>query len=233
VPVYESADHILAEEKEIPDYCLNEEDFNLVRDYYHYLGDDKIILVNYDATPRVLIKIKDSFSRPNDYYKTEKNSIPISKPDLILSNIINHFSLIPEKFRGFERVEKGKFIVHFERIRFNPQKKNLEEFLEKVKEVSLINKKEKKIYELQLELFKAGLKGQDLFSKDFNSIKIKYIPNHYYYPIVLSEPKHKIDYLNHIITEESEIKFIKELDDYLAERNNLFDKKLIGGFFQN
>jgi len=237
VPVYESADHILAEEKEIPDYCLNEEDFNLVRDYYHYLGDDKIILANYDAAPRVLIKIKDSFSKPNDYYKTEKTSIPINKPGLILSNIINHFSLIPEKFRGFERVEKGKFIVHFEGIRFNPQKKNLEEFLRNIESVKNYNLGKRKRKQLEIDFRNDKISQQEFDEsiekiikkykpeEQFNGIKIKYIPNHYYYPVVLSEPKHKIDYLNHIITEESEIKFIKELDDYLAERNNLFDKK--------
>jgi superfamily II DNA or RNA helicase len=225
VPVYKPAENILAEEKEIPAYYLNEQDFNLVRNYYRYLDDERIILVNYDTAPGVLIKIKESFSRPKDYYKTKGDSIPINKPDLILANIINHFSLTPEKFERFEQVKKGKFIVHFEKIKFNPQNKNLKEFLEKVKEVNLINKKEEKVYKLQLQLFKQGFKDQDLFSKNFNGIKIKYVPNHYYYPIILSEPKQKIDYLNHIIQEESEIKFIKELDEYLAEEDNLFNKK--------
>ena len=225
VPVYKPAEYILAEKKEIPPYHLSEEDFNLVKNYYNFLADDRIILINYDANPKILKKIKESFSCVDEYYKIEKETIAVNKPDLILSKIINHFSLIPEKFDGFEMIEKGKFIVHFEKIKFNSKTKNLEKFLEELKEVRLINKKEEKIKKLQLSLFKEGIRDKDLFSKPFNGIKIKYVPNHYYYPLILSESQHKIDYLNHIINEESEVKFIKELDEYLAKEGNLFDKK--------
>jgi len=114
--------------------------------------------------------------------------------------------------------------VHFEKVKFSKLEK-LDEFLKKMEEVKSIEKKEEKIKSLQLKLFEEGIKDKDLFSQPFNGIKIKYVPNHYYYPIILSEPKHKIGYLNHIITEESEIKFIKELDEYLMKENNLFNKK--------
>jgi len=224
VPVYKSAEHILAEEGEITRYHLNKEDFNLTKNYYNYLADDRIILMNYDATPQVLEKIKESFIKEDKYYKFEENLMAIDNPALILSKIINHFSLIPEKFDHFEKIEKGKFIVHFERIRFNSKTKNLEKFLENVKEIRLINKKEEQIKKLQLALFREGIKNQDLFSRPFNGIKIKYVPNHYYYPLILSDSRYKIDYLNHIITEKSEVDFIEELDKYLNE-DNLFNEK--------
>jgi hypothetical protein len=114
VPVYKSADYILAEEKEITRYHLNEEDFNLTKDYYHYLADDRIVLMNYETTPQVLKKIKESFNKETEYYKFDENLIASNKPESILSKIINHFALRPEKFDHFEKVEKGKFIVHFE-----------------------------------------------------------------------------------------------------------------------
>jgi superfamily II DNA or RNA helicase len=224
IPVYKDADHILAEEKEPPKYILSEEDFNLTKKYFEYLADDRILLMLYETTPEVLSFIKNSFNSHRDYYQFEDKEY-IGKPQLLLSQIINHFSLIPEKFKNFEKLEKGKFIIHFESIKFNLEIKNLNEFLEKINEVKSIEKKEKKIRELQLKLFEEGIKEQDLFSRPFDGIKIKYVPNHYYYPIILSEPKHKIDYLNHIITEESEINFIKDLDRYIAEENNLFNKK--------
>jgi len=225
VPVYKSTDYILAEEREIIRYSLNKEDFNLTKNYYNYLADDRIVLMNYDTTPKILEKVRESFLKEEIYYKFEENLIAINNPALILSKVINHFSLIPEKFDRFEKIKKGKFIVHFERIRFNPERKNLNSFLKRIQEVGLISRKEEKIKKLQLELFKEGIIDKDLFSQPFNGIKIKYIPNHYYYPVILSEPKHKIDYLSHIITEGSEIEFIKELDEYLAKEDNWFDKK--------
>jgi hypothetical protein len=231
VPVYKSADYILAEEKEITRYHINEEDFNLTKDYYHYLEDDRIILMNYETTPQVLKKIKESFNKETEYYKFDENLIAYNKPELILSKIINHFALRPEKFDHFEKVEKGKFIVHFERIKFNPSKKIFKDFIEALKAVKSISNKEERIKKLQMQLFAEGIKDNDLFSQKFNGIKIKYIPTHYYYPVIISDMKYKIDYLNHIINEESEVNFIKELDEYLAKEDNLFNKKFDWWFF--
>ena len=231
VPVYKPADCILAESREPTKYVLNKKDFSLVKNYFEYLGDERIVLVNHNTDQKVLNVLKRSFNESINYYRFEEEIMSINKPVLILSKILDHFSLIPEKFDRFEKVKRGKFIVHFERVRFNPDKRNLEKFLKKIKEVGEINKKEKKIKELQLKLFEEGIKEQDLFSRPFNGIKIKYVPNHYYYPIILSETKQKISYLNHIIDVESEVKFIKELDEYLARENNLFDKKFDWWFF--
>ncbi|MHB8280302.1 MAG: hypothetical protein ACYDIA_22010 [Candidatus Humimicrobiaceae bacterium] len=47
-------------------------------------------------------------------------------------------------------------------------------------------------------------------------VKIKYLANHYYLPVVVSE-KEKVDYLNHIIDVESEIKFIEQFEEYLKK----------------
>jgi len=231
VPVYKSAEHILAEEEEIPRFHLNKEDFNLTKNYYNYLADDRIILMNYETTLQVLKKIKESFNKETEYYKFDENLIASNKPELILSKIINHFALRPEKFDHFEKVEKGKFIVHFERIKFNPSKKIFKDFIEALKAVKSISNKEERIKKLQMQLFAEGIKDSDLFSQKFNGVKIKYIPNHYYYPVIISEMRDKIDYLNHIINEESEVNFIKELDEYLAKEDNLFNKKFEWWFF--
>ncbi len=222
VPVYKKADHILAEEKKPPKYILSNEDFKLAKIYFDYFDDKRVLLVKHGLEPRLLKTIGDSFIEEDIYYKKEQ--VPtILDPELIFSRIINHFSVIPEKFKSFEKVTPGKFIVHFEKIRFSKIER-LDEFLKKLETIRKIEEKEKQIEELQLQLYKAG-REQDLFSEPFDGIKIKYVPNHYYYPLILAETRYKIDYLNHIIKEESEVKFIKELDDYLAKEDNLFDKK--------
>jgi len=223
VPVYKPASYILADAKEPKSYVLEKDDFNLVKKYFEYFEDKRVFLAKYETEPKIVKTIEKSFEGPLNYYKFEGETAVLN-PDIILSRIVDHFSLIPEKFDYFEKVEKGKFIVHFEKARFSKLEK-LDEFLKKMEEVKSIEEKEEKIKSLQLKLFEEGIKDKDLFSQPFNGIKIKYVSNHYYYPIILSEPKHKIGYLNHIITEESEIKFIKELDDYLMRGSNLFNKK--------
>src|SRR5699024_3691517 len=47
-----------------------------------------------------------------------------------------------------------------------------------------------------------------------NGIRIKYIPEHYYLPIITSENS-KVDYITHIIKENSEYEFINDLESYI------------------
>lgn len=223
VPVYKPASYILADAREPKSYVLGKNEFNLVKNYFEYFDDKRVILVKYETEPKILKTIEKSFNEPLNYYKFEEKTTTLN-PEIVLSSIIDHFSIIPEEFDRFDRVERGRFIVHFEKVKFSKLER-LNEFLEKMEEVKSIEAKEEKIRNLQLKLFEEGIRDQDLFSRPFNGIKIKYVPNHYYYPVILSETKHKIDYLNHIITEESEVKFIKELEEYLTREDNLFNKR--------
>ncbi len=54
-------------------------------------------------------------------------------------------------------------------------------------------------------------------------IKIKYLANHYYLPMIVSETE-KIDYLNHIINVDSEVRFIEQLEEYLAKPDSIFSQ---------
>ena len=53
-------------------------------------------------------------------------------------------------------------------------------------------------------------------------LKIRYVANHYYIPVILSGEKEQIDYIKHIIQTPSEVKFLNELEDYLAKADNKF-----------
>jgi len=54
------------------------------------------------------------------------------------------------------------------------------------------------------------------------ALKIKNIAKHYYVPLLLSEEE-KIDYIRHIIHVESEVRFIKQLEEYLKKDTHLFN----------
>lgn len=69
----------------------------------------------------------------------------------------------------------------------------------------------RKEYERQVTLFEQA--GN--FEIKNQKIKIKYLANHYYLPVIVSETE-KIDYLNHIINVEGEVRFIEQLEEYLA-----------------
>jgi hypothetical protein len=73
-------------------------------------------------------------------------------------------------------------------------------------------------YNRQLKLFEQA----EEYENNNKKIKIKYLANHYYLPIIISDEE-KIDYISHIIDVPSEIKFIKDLEKNVDKIDKLFD----------
>jgi len=127
-----------------------------------------------------------------------------------------------DKFKELENE-----IVHFKNIRFFDGGK-YDEIKKKIDFIKQYPEKENELvknygkippdeYAKQLKLFEDTGK----YEIGNQRIKIKYLANHYYLPVIVSESE-KIDYLNHIINVESERKFIKELEKYLTKPDNVF-----------
>jgi len=231
IPVYKLATHTLAEKEDPQKFPISEDDLKICKRYLDFLEDDRVILMNHDCDVKVLQIIKDSFQKEDSFYKTFDIKSSFRNPTLVISRIIRHFSLIPEEFERFKRLEEE--IVHFKKIKYFGKEK-LDEFLQNLEKVSQHDKKEEAIKQLRLQLEKT--KDYDKYDREkealdkkypqavsFDGIKIKYVQNHYYIPVILSE-KEKIDYLNHLISVPSEIKFIENLENYLQKKDNLFNE---------
>ncbi len=229
VPIYKDSEKLFAEEEEPQKYPISKEDLNLTKKYYNFLGD-KVSLAKYECDVKVLIKAQESLKKMEKYYDfSEKRSL--FEPELILDRVFDYFGVRSKEFNRFKKLEDE--IVHFKKIRFSDGEK-YNEILKKIQQVKNYEHKRKKISELHLD-FK---KHQDIEKYDkekervdreykkevtFEKLKIKYIQNHYYIPLVISESE-KIDYLNHIINVESEVKFIEQLEEYITEKDNIFSQ---------
>lgn len=226
IPVYKTANVILAEENNPQRYSISASDFELVSKYFKYLND-KIALAKYDCEIKVLKKVNQSISEENKHsYFTLGNSEPsLIEPELILSRIFNYLNIRNKEFDKFKKLEDE--IVHFRKIKLKDCNK-YEEIKRKIETVRNKLELEKRLEELfrngnrseydeQLKLFEEAGK----FEFKNKKIKIKYLANHYYIPVILSESE-KIDYINHIINVPSEVRFINELEEYLQNEDNVF-----------
>lgn len=232
VPVYKLSEFTFVQNEDRQEFPINERDFDLVKKYFYYLEDPKVFLMYHECDLATYKVLKESFDNPSEYYKFD-NNLCVLNPVFLIEKILTHFSLRPEEFERFEVLDGKKFIVHFKKIKFLGKEK-LEEFLEKVKKVGNYKEREDKLKQLELEfqkhknvkrLTKEIQKLDKEFPQEvsFKDLKIKYIHNHYYIPLILSE-KEKVDYIKHIIKRESEVKFVEKLEEYLEKENNLFEK---------
>ena len=232
VPVYKVSELTFAQNKDRQQFPINERDFSLVKNYFYYLEDPKVFLMYHECDLRTYKVLKQSFNNPDEYYKFKITSCVLN-PISLTEKILAHYSLRPEEFERFDVLDEEKFIVHFKKIKFLGREK-LEEFLEKVKKVGNYKGRENKLKQLEFEfqkhkdikrLTKEIQKLDKEFPQEvsFKDLKIKYIHNHYYIPLILSE-KEKVDYIKHIIKRKSEVKFVEKLEGYLEKENNLFKK---------
>jgi len=223
VPVYKNSERIFAEEKDPQKYPVSREDFNITSQLYEFLGD-KITLAKYDCEVKVLKKAEESFAEKERYYDFSESS-SLFEPELILDRIFDYLGVKSKEFDKFKELENE--IVHFKKVRFSDGKK-YEEIRKKIEEVRYYPEKQKELdkqygkiprkeFERQMTLFERS--GN--FEIRNQKIKIKYLANHYYLPVIVSETE-KIDYLNHIINVDSEVRFIEQLEEYLARPDNIF-----------
>jgi superfamily II DNA or RNA helicase len=223
VPVYKTAERIFAEEKDPQKYPVSREDFDITSQFYEFLGD-KVAVAKYDCEVKVLKKAKESFAEKERYYDFgEKNSL--FEPELILDRIFDYLGVKSREFEKFKELEDE--IVHFKKVRFSDGEK-YEEIKRKIEEVRHYTERQKELdkqygkiprkeFERQMTLFEQA--GN--FEVKNQKISIKYLANHYYLPVIVSDTE-KIDYLNHIINVDSEVKFIEQLEEYLAKPDNVF-----------
>jgi hypothetical protein len=223
VPVYKTTERIIAEDNVPQKYAITSEDFDNTSQFYHLLGD-KVALVKYDCQVSVLKKAKESFAEKERYYDfSQKDSL--LEPELVLGRIFDYFSVRSKEVEKFKELENE--IVHFRKVRFSDGDK-YEEIKQKIEMVrnkpehdkkldELFKQGNRKEYDKQLKLFEDAAKYEIKNQK----IKIKYLANHYYLPVIVSETE-KIDYLNHIINVDSEVKFVEQLEEYLAKPENVF-----------
>ena len=223
VPVYKTAERIFAEEKDPQKYPISREDFDITSQFYGFLGD-KIALAKYDCEVKVLKKAKESFKEKERYYDfSEKNSL--FEPELILDRIFDYLGVKNKEFDKFKELENE--IVHFKKVRFTDGEK-YEEIKRKIEEIRHYPERQKELdkqygkiprkeFERQMTLFEQA--GN--FEIKSQKIKIKYLANHYYLPVIVSETE-KIDYINHIINVESEVIFVEQLEEYLTKPDNVF-----------
>jgi len=223
VPAYKDAEHPLLKERKQIKFELSEKDYQILAKLIQYIPDDRILLMRYNTEPMKTQLLRDCLKEQNNFKLGEKGFKNI---DLLIQRIFNYFGVVPKQFESLHELKEE--IKHFTKIKV--YLKDINELLTKIETVKDYPTKAKEVEEKYrtipasefLELVKK-LKSEEDFEANHKKIRIKYVVNHYYIPLILSEDE-KIDYIRHIIKHKSEVKFINDLENYLAKSDNKFKK---------
>lgn len=227
IPEYRLSSQTLVEKYGIK-YEINHRDLVVVEDFFNTVPD-RVLIALYDCQPKILMAVKNSFKKKDEHYKVNTLTQPPSDPQIIARRLINFFSADAREFDSFKQLQHE--IIHFKHITISKEKlKQVEEIIQKVKNYPLKDKRKQQAKERFLK-GEIDIDGYTQEIENINSncipedkegsLKIKYIQNHYYVPVVLSDDE-KVDYIKHIIKTKSELDFINDLDNYLSKDDNLF-----------
>ncbi len=137
------------------------------------------------------------------------------------SRLLAHFNLWLKDVDSIRELDTTEDIVHFRQIRAQLDSDEMNRLRQKIR----IVKQGELPVENQRQIardFAAGLISSEEFSslinarsvETFKSLTIKNIASHYYVPIVMAT-KHKSEFIQHVINEESEIQFIQAMEQWL------------------
>ena len=233
IPVYRKTGGLMAEQRELPGFEVTRPEFDLLQRYVNWLGDDRVLLAHYEVEPKLLGMLKANVSAPMDTFFRE-GTREYRNPDLLTRRVLAYFSIEPQEFDRLKELDEE--ICHYLNV-----KVTLEDVSELQKDVDAVRdatRREGLEQELYAKLergditptqHRTGMKALERmkesaeFDHEGRKLKIEYVPNHYYLPVLLDE-QGRADYIKHVIRTPSEVKFIQDLEKYLAEGGTGFDE---------
>ena len=178
---------------------------------------NSVFIVRDNMSPSAIKTLRD-FPTPDNIQQTDKEYADLS---FLQHRLISHFEQ-PEKLSdGVRELNNDEDIVHFRKISVNLDAGETRDLMGKIVKVSQGGISDERMTELARQL-SAGEIGSREFRHcmdgkselTFKKLKIKHIHKHYYVPVVMAETGNS-DYIQHIIKEESETRFLRKLDVWL------------------
>ncbi|MEM2772350.1 MAG: restriction endonuclease subunit R, partial [Candidatus Pacearchaeota archaeon] len=160
------------------------------------------------------------------YYKLiEVEDSPLR---LVISKLLTHFNLNFKDLDKFKKLEEE--IIHFKKIKiflenfeerkeFEKKVDKVKKYLEKDKEERVLEEKYGKISKAEYDRLLQEISKKYSKEESFKDLKIKYVAEHYYNPLIISTSE-KIDYIKHIIKTKSEADFINKLEEFIKNNEN-------------
>lgn len=231
IPVYRYAERPLIEQRAPRKFDLPKEELDYLRGYVDYLDDERLLLAHHDLSPQQIGYLQKSISKPDTYFNTSGGR-KFGNVNILLPRLARYLDIFPSELERFKSMD-GE-INHYLHIRV--LLKGIEDLRKKIQAVQAFKDPEaqKSVLKEQLRLdgdvdaytvaieTLARSPAEESFAPPQGAVlRIKNIAAHYYVPLLLSEDE-TIDYIRHVIHVESEVRFVRQLEEYLKTTDNLF-----------
>ena len=228
VPVYKEGEQPIFKAGKQKKFLVSVEDFAILNKFSEFVPDDRVLLMRYAEKirePGEIRFLRQSLNTETNFYNIggDRNYKNI---DSLIQGIFDYLNIVPKKFEGLKELKEE--IRHFRNVKV--YLKDISDIQKKIETVKNYPNKKKKV-EGELSKLSGGIREEvrgllskeaiETYERNHKKIRIKYVANHYYIPLILSDEE-RLDYIKHIIKTQSEVKFIKDLEGYLTRNDSNF-----------
>ncbi|HQF64053.1 MAG TPA: DEAD/DEAH box helicase family protein [Anaerolineaceae bacterium] len=225
IPTYQQRDIPLASERDLAKFALTEENLATLQGYLDYVNDDRVFFALHGTAPRQIATLRASLKNPDETYRTD-SARPYRNLSVLVRQSTNFFAIRGKKFSGFKPLEEE--INHFRHI-----KVTLEEIGGLERRIRQVIASVQAVQEAKAQYAAGQLSLDDLLTESARQnqgetffaenalLEIRRVANHYYIPVLLSENE-RIDYIRTVIHVASEVHFMRQLEDYVRQKDNGF-----------
>ena len=241
IPEYKEAGKLLVEDKVISKFQIASEDFALLKAYSEAVASDSVLLLRHGGSPGKLKHFRASVKKSAEYYIRD-TSRRYRNLDVMVGQTLNYFGIRAKELGKLCKLDLDSSIVHFKHVSADKEHASeLQEIIDQVlySRTDAAKKRAKEIGEevgqMDLDPLERSqensdrLKAEGLSRKrtyDDRRLVIEYLANHYYNPTIYSGENRRVDYMKHIIDEDSEERFLKDLSDYVRKSKSCVLKEL-------
>ena len=186
-----------------------------------YLEDtpDSLLLVRDRLTPDQATELRNYTESDHIQELPEKKYNNLA---FLQSRILEYLSKEDQVAHGIRALDETKDIVHFRQIRAELKPSQIRHLEDLIRSVAQGRLSETQQEDLDKQ-FKKGRISRETYirqsmgksEESFEELKIKNVARHYYVPIVMGDEQSR--YIQHIIREKSEIRFLERLEEWLND----------------
>lgn len=225
IPVYQSSNLPLYRNRSLSKFSLTEQNLSLLQRYLEYVDDDRVFLALHDTCqPAQVAALRESMKDTQNAFRTDGR--PFKNLDVLTRQALGFFSIHGKDFDHFKELEEE--INHFRHIKVSLEKlgdleRRIQQVLDsghKIKEAQAKFEARQMTIEEYTETIRDN-PGYDTYYSDNTTIEIRRLEKHYYIPVLLSESE-RIAFIRSIIHVASEVTFLRQLEQYLKQKENRF-----------
>jgi len=235
IPVYEESGTRIVDSGDGARFAICEDELIRLRDYVARADDDRVLMARHGADPAMIRVLHRALAEPATYFRTD-TSRKYGLTELLLRRALDYFSVVAHECRGLKPLTNE--IVHFEQIAV--ARDVAEDLKQKVQRVAEYRERPAKERQLRLALdqgrisldeYTTGIQEAATMVKEdelryhsdggHQTINVRYVANHYYFPILVAEDA-RPELIQHAIRTASEARFIEDLDRYVSRPDNGF-----------